>query len=62
MIAKEEKAALIFGGPEAVLRAIEDRKELMNQMVGRLYPSILRDEIIDLQVLHDSMDRPEVQG
>lgn len=35
-----------------ILREIEERKELIRQMVGGLYPSILGDEIADLRILN----------
>lgn len=49
MIKKEEMAALILGGPQLVQQAIDERKKLMGDMVGTLYPSILADEIARLQ-------------
>lgn len=32
----------------AVERAIKERQELIQQMVGQLYPAILRDEVLQL--------------
>lgn len=49
MITKEEMAALILGGPEVVQHAIADRRTLLTQMVGTLYPSIVSAEIEQLQ-------------
>ena len=37
---------------ELILEQIQIRRTLINQMVGTLYPSILRDEIERLYELH----------
>lgn len=49
VVTKAEVAALILGGPEMVRQAIDERRKLKDQMVGTLYPSILADEIAQLQ-------------
>jgi hypothetical protein len=48
---KEERAALILMGADGIRQEIENRKVLLSQMVGTLYPAILRDEIGELQEL-----------
>lgn len=61
MVPKEEMAALILGGPDVVQHAIEDRKTLMGQMVGTLYPSIVAGEIAQLQEVYEGMKATEVR-
>lgn len=42
-------AAMILGGTEMVQQAIDERRKLKDSMVGTLYPSILAEEIEQLQ-------------
>lgn len=50
---KEERVALILMGPDGIQQEIEDRRTLLGQMVGTLYPAILRGEIEELRKLRD---------
>lgn len=38
--------------PAGINAEIKERRELMSQMVGQLYPSILWDEILELRDLY----------
>lgn len=48
---KEERVALILMGADWIQQEIEIRKALLRQMVGTLYPAILRGEIEELREL-----------
>lgn len=50
---KEERAALILMGKDGIRQEIENREMLLDQMIGTLYPAILRDEIGWLRELLD---------
>ena len=43
----------------AIYEQIRLRQDLINSMVGQLYPSILKDEIT---ILHDKLYQPEITG
>lgn len=37
------------GTPEEINQEIRERRNLMSQMVGQLYPSVLWDEVVELR-------------
>ncbi len=45
---KNIKEALLFEKADDIKLEIKERSELIKQMVGQFYPSILEDEIIKL--------------
>ena len=45
---KEDRMGTI-STPEQCIARIRDNKDLLNQMIGTLYPSIVMQEIIDLR-------------
>jgi hypothetical protein len=49
--------ALKLTDVDLVYEQIEIRRDLMSQMVGTLYPSILQDEIIQLTKLFNKLKR-----
>ena len=54
----EERVALILAGPVAIQKEIAARKVLLDQMVGSLWPSVLKAEIAELQALLEGMAVP----